>query len=202
MTPLCELARKYETDKGGGHLRYGGGDSDSCHAYTEHYHHMFADKRDTVRAVLEIGVNRGCSLKTWAEYFPNARIIGIDSDAACMVGGSNYLPAMVDPRIVTLTADQNNADDLRRALGDRLDFDVIIDDGSHERPHQLVSLQTLLPYLKPGGTYVVEDLGPRFYAHELDKPSALLGWPSGVIVCEGGLGKASPIEHLFWVKRP
>ncbi len=202
MTPLCEIAKLRETDKGGGHLRYGGGDSDTCHNYTPYYHHIFADIREDVRTVLEIGVNRGCSLKMWADYFPNAQIVGIDSDAACMQHGSHYLPVMRDPRITTVIADQNNADDLRRALGDRRAFDVIIDDGSHERPHQLVSLQTLLPYLRPGGTYVVEDLGPKFHGYELHDPAVALGWDCGVIPIKGGLGKASPIEHLFWVERP
>ena len=202
MTPLCELARKYETDKGGGHLRYGGGDCDTCHGYTEHYHRMFADIREDVRNVLEIGVNRGCSLKMWADYFPNAQIVGIDNDAACMVGGHLFLPAMADPRITTITADQNNAGDLQRALLGWRDFDVIIDDGSHERPHQRVSLQTLLPYLKPGGMYVVEDLGNIFVEPELADIPAALGWVYGTIPCEGGLGKAAGIEWLFWVERP
>lgn len=206
MTPLDELARFYETDKGGYHLRYGGGDSDTCHAYCYHYHAMFKDKRETVSNVLEIGTNRGCSLKMWADYFPNARIIGIDSDQACMKGGSWSLLTAADTRIFTIAADQNNAESLTKGLWSHSigpsAFDVIIDDGSHERPHQRVSLEVLLPYLVPGGIYVVEDLGLKFYASELAEAPIKLGWPYYVINVEGGKGKAAGTEALFVVERP
>lgn len=201
MTPLDELARKHETDKGGYHLRYGGGDSDTCHAYCWYYHQMFEHLRDKPIDLLEIGVNRGCSLKMWAEYFPKAQILGIDSSGECMKGGRWSLLTMRDTRITTVPADQNNARQLWDAVGKRT-FDIIIDDGSHERPHQLVSMYALLPSLKPGGLYVVEDLGPNFKDHELMEPAADLAWDYTVIPIEGGRGKADCIEHLVVVERP
>ena len=201
MTPLCELARLHQTDKGGNHYRYGGGDSDTCHNYCVHYHRLFEKLRMEPINLLEIGINRGCSLNMWAEYFPYGHIIGIDSAAECLKGGSNSLINPTDERIVTFAADQNNPDQLRRAVGDRT-FDIIIDDGSHEREHQLTSLRTLLPYLKPGGIYVVEDLGHTFNQWELMAPAHELGWLDGVIKVEGGLGKAAGVEWLYWVECP
>jgi hypothetical protein len=206
MTPLCELARKHQTDKGGGHLMYGGGDSDTCHNYTPHYDHMFKDMRDKPINLLEIGVNRGCSLKMWAEYFPNAHLVGIDCSAECLKGGSWCLLTNADTRIDTVAADQNNVADLHRALGSLGigpgTFKIIIDDGSHVREHQRVSLTALLPYLKPGGLYVVEDLGTKFQDWELMQPVADIGWECTVIPVEGGLGKAACTEFLFVVERP
>lgn len=206
MTPLCELARLHETDKGGAHLRYGGGDSDTCHNYTPHYHRLFEKLRMAPINLLEIGVNRGCSLKMWADYFPYAQIVGIDSAAECMKGGSWSLLTPADTRIETVAADQNNPDQLRGSLFDLgigpSTFDIIIDDGSHEREHQLTSLRTLLPYLKPDGIYVVEDLGHTFDQFELMEPAHELGWIDGVIKVEGGVGKAGGIEWLYWVERP
>src|ERR1700692_4306194 len=84
MTPLCELARKHETDKGGQHFRYGGGDSDTNHNYTPVYHRMFEEDRDSVRNVLEIGVHQGSSVRMWKEYFPRAQIVGIDTNMECL----------------------------------------------------------------------------------------------------------------------
>jgi hypothetical protein len=38
---------------------------------------------------------------------------------------------------------------------------VVIDDGSHEALHQAVTLELLLPYIRPGGVYICEDIhGP------------------------------------------
>jgi hypothetical protein len=60
---LCELGRKYGTDKGGWHLKAG----DTCHNYLPAYHKLFGDKRPLIAHVLEIGVGHGCSLRMWDE---------------------------------------------------------------------------------------------------------------------------------------
>ena len=151
MTPLCELAKKHRTDKGGGHLTYGAHTTEICHNYTPSYYGLFKGREDKVKRVLEIGVNAGCSQRMWEEFYPNAEIIGLDIDR-------NYL--FNEGRIHCFYADQNNPESLRDALaaaGPGL-FDLIIDDGSHIPEHQRASLPVLLPHLAPGGFYVVEDL--------------------------------------------
>ena len=37
-------------------------------------------------------------------------------------------------------------------------FDLIIDDGSHQQEHQIAAIQQLSPLLRSGGMFVVEDL--------------------------------------------
>ncbi len=149
MTPLCELARKHGTDKGGEHLQRG----DTCHNYTPFYHEMFKDRRDTVKNVLEIGVAGGHSLRMWREYFPNAMIWGIDSNKVCIFN---------DGRIRCFAADQYNESDLLRVIRriGEPKLDLIVDDGSHEPAHQIFTAQVLLPYLKADGIYVIEDIEP------------------------------------------
>lgn len=200
MTLLCELAKKYETDKGGQHYRYGGGDSDTCHNYTPFYHAWFDEDRATVKSVLEIGVNAGSSLRMWKEYFPSAHIIGIDCDPKCL--------KEAEDRIEIEIADQNNPDQLRAVVGARA-FDIILDDGSHFREHQITSLKTLLPYLAPGGYYIVEDLGrggtEAQFLPLLEAAAATVDnttHEAGIFKVEGGLGpKVQPYEWLFVVRR-
>lgn len=194
MTPLCELARKYETDKGGNHLRYGGGDSDTCHAYTEHYHRLLEPMRQTVENVLEIGVNSGGSLRMWQDYFPNAKVLGLDINRDCL--------KHAEDRITVKMADQHSEGQLTAAAGDK-HYDLIIDDGSHERHHQIFSMQVLLPYLEDQGYYIIEDLSTG----EIDSLASLFaavpeGFSAEAIKIVGGLGpKVQPHEWLFVVRR-
>jgi hypothetical protein len=149
MTPLCELARKYGTDKGGDHLQAG----DTCHRYTPAYHELLKHRRDDVKWVLEIGIGHGCSLRMWKDYFPNAQIVGIDSNKDCR---------FKEDRIHTFCANQSSEANLlavARAIGEPA-LDLIVDDGSHEPAHQIFTAQVLLPYLSADGIYVIEDIEP------------------------------------------
>lgn len=148
MTELCELARKHLTDKGGQHYHAG----DTCHAYTPVYHEMLGHRRDKIKNVLEIGVNHGCSVVMWEEYFPNAHIIGLDSNGGCYRGPGHL------GRVSVRMADQNNGADLDRETADVPEFDLIVDDGSHEFEHQVFSARHLLSRLAPDGLYVIEDI--------------------------------------------
>jgi hypothetical protein len=150
-TPLCALARKYGTDKGG---------RPEGHHYTQHYYDLLHLQRTTVEAVLEIGIcgnrnipfNRtGASLFMWQEFFPYAAIYGLDNDPKWLINIGN---------ITTALADQGDPISLNAALDFLKEdqFDVIVDDGSHRPDHQVISMQTLLPHLRPTGIYFIEDV--------------------------------------------
>lgn len=134
---LNELAIKYGTDK-----------SSKEHNYTPIYEDLFKNRKDKVLKVLEIGIKNGASLKMWQDYFTNSIIYGIDIEKKIIEGD----------RIFTKIADQSRKEDLINALNNLKDFDLIIDDGSHKKEHQLISLETLLPFLKEDGFYIIEDL--------------------------------------------
>jgi hypothetical protein len=151
MTPLCELSRKYGTDKGGEHIPYGD-PNHCCHNYTPIYYDLFKARRDDTLTLLEIGVSEGKSIHMWREFFPLAAIYGWDLRIDRFEGAP---PPSVHLRCV----DQSNADSLYEALMEigNPRFDIIIDDGSHIYEHQVTALGVLLPFLKPDGIYVVED---------------------------------------------
>jgi SAM-dependent methyltransferase len=151
LTPLCLLAKKHETDKGGRHLRYGGGDAGMTHEYTPIYWDMFGARADTVRAVLELGINAGSSLRMWEEFFPNAEIIGVDSNAAALINEGRIRSYPCD------CGDLYETRALMNALGG--DFDLIIDDASHEPDHQVVTAQIWPHALNDDGILVIEDVG-------------------------------------------
>ena len=184
MTPLCELARKYQTDKGGEHYMYAGVMGDTCHAYTPKYWDLFKDRIADVKYVLEIGINSGASLQMWEEFFPNAKIIGLDINTGTLFNKD---------RIRCFFADQNNRASLLHAMaqaGPQL-YDLIVDDGSHELSHQVLSANVLLPYLAVGGMYVIEDIQydcmPETVTNHIPLPD---GYEIQIVPCPGGVGKA------------
>ena len=184
MTILCELADKHQTDKGGKSTTYGGVPGDTCHNYTPAYHEMFGHRRETVRRVLEVGVNAGSSLRMWAEYFPNADVVGLDIRREVLFTAG---------RVQCHYADQGDPESLRAAVeasGGGL-FDLIIDDGSHDYTHQLVTAETLLPYLTPDGVFVIEDIQvdcrPDLLAARIRAPDGFVWRP---VQCGIGIGKA------------
>jgi cephalosporin hydroxylase len=193
LTPLCQLAIKHQSDKGGRHLTYGGGPCHATHEYTPIYHDLLSTQRDAVHSVLEIGVNRGCSLRMWEEFFPNAKIIGLDINSECLFNTG---------RIRTFKADQSDPASLTHALAmaGAGPYDLIVDDGSHLMTHQALSLMTLLPHLSDIGVYVIEDIPKdQNWADYLAKhvPD---GYHYGVVYPALAHGEGWP-EQLFIVTR-
>ncbi len=169
LTPLCELAKKYQTDKGGWHVMYGGVVGTTCHNYTPAYYELFKDRREKVKRVLEIGVHTGSSLRMWEEFFPNAKVYGFDNNRHCIFS---------DGRIQCFVADQANPQSLLDAVSaaGAEPFDLIIDDGSHEAPHQVTSANTLLRFVAKDGYYIIEDIKidckPELVSKDITVPSA------------------------------
>ena len=151
LSELEAFASQFDTDKQAK-------DNGYLPLYIEYFERQGL-KRDEVRHILEIGTNKGSSLRMWAEYFPNARVCGID------VTRGYEIPELLDhKRIHTAIVDQGDGDALwDYAIGEEVcinpdGFDLIIDDGSHDQVHQQVSLGVLFGFLRRGGLYVIEDL--------------------------------------------
>jgi hypothetical protein len=142
-SPLNAIGLKYGTDK-----------ASSGHNYLNFYETFFAPLRHQPLTVLEIGVLEGASLKTWRDYFPKSKIIGVD-----------ILPSakrFERDRVIVEVLDQSNIDELTRLSLKHGPFDVVIDDGSHMWEHQICSLRAIFPFLKNDGIYVVEDLQTNY----------------------------------------
>ncbi|MDR2408910.1 MAG: class I SAM-dependent methyltransferase [Bacteroidales bacterium] len=106
--------------------------------------------------LLEIGVQNGGSLEIWEKYLPeNSKIYGVDIDKKCCDlkfsdNISFHLGSAVDN------------DFMNRTFKD-IDFDVILDDGSHICKDVIKTFINMFPKLKSGGIYVVEDLGASYW---------------------------------------
>jgi methyltransferase family protein len=115
--------------------------------------------------LLELGVYRGDSLRTWRDYFPNAEILGLDIDPEA---------ARRAPGFTVYTGSQADPDLLAQVKRDHPRIDVIVDDASHLNELTVASFRALYPHLAPGGYYIIEDV-PRGSgsASKVDSPSGV-----------------------------
>jgi hypothetical protein len=143
---LDGLALKHGTDK-----------ASLSHDYMRFYEFFLSPFRNRQFVLLELGVgpehNKGKSLLTWRDYFPNASIVGADirRDAG----------DVSTDRIQIEIGDCSDPYFLR-GLVQKYAPSVIIDDASHKWSHQIRSLELLFPALEAGGIYIVEDLETSF----------------------------------------
>jgi hypothetical protein len=129
------LALGYNTDKG------------TTHAYVDSYAELFKPYRNQPINFLEIGIDYGYSLALWRAYFDKATIYGIDI--------RNVLQFTED--VNPIIYDGNDPSIIEKYFSN-LEFDIIVDDASHEVSHQLIRFPIYFPKLKKGGLYVIEDV--------------------------------------------
>lgn len=172
MTRLCDLSVKHGSDK------FVGG-------FTEFYDLILGHLN--ILKVLEIGIGvpevmqhvpgykAGASLRMWEEYFPGAQIFGMDIQPGAMVN---------EGRIQSGLFDQRRERDLLSAaewIGEGID--LVIDDGDHNPLSQLLGAETLMPYLKNGGLYIIEDVDRPYLVSEK------LPFPHTVVQTHAAAGK-------------
>lgn len=145
MPTLNELAAKHGTDKGIVSTRrlYAKG-------YTHLYERYLSPLRNKSITLLEIGVQSGASLRMWEEYFPNARIVGIDVKSECKRHETDRTQVMI--------GDQTDREFLAHVKAATGPLDVVVDDGGHQMEQHRISLEELWPAVQPGGFYFIEDL--------------------------------------------
>lgn len=158
---LTDLADRFGSDKGS-----------TKHRYTELYHMLLHPYRNQAITFLEMGLLIGGpehgidadratadlpSIRMWLEYFPKARIHGLDvSDFAWFE----------HDRFTFHRCDMNARENIAAAARDMPALDVIIDDASHASHHQQNGFLHLFPQLKSGGLYIIEDLRWQPEAYE------------------------------------
>ncbi len=177
-----------------------GTDKFSGHHYDVEYGRHFAPLRDQPITLLEIGVGGytdpncgGESLRVWRDYFGAAKIVGID-----------LYPKVLDlgHRVTIYSCDQSKPKELLRLNASGGPFDIIIDDGSHVQSHVMISFRTLFPLLKPGGIYVIEDLGTCYaegYGDWMDPGRPEAEWSANGVELASRLCDA--LHHGFWGDR-
>lgn len=146
MSTLDRLAKAHGTDK-----------SSENHNYCVKYEKYLPVDRYNEMKILEIGIHKGQSLRTWKDYFYRSQILGIDINPDCKQYEEERIKVEIGSQ-----ADGRFLNKINEVYGP---FDIILDDGSHMCSHVIYSFEALFPLLKSGGIYVVEDCTTSYWGY-------------------------------------
>lgn len=126
-------------------------DKFTSHQYLNTYDTLFSPLENTVKNVLEIGIQKGESLLIWKDLFVNANVYGADIDLS---------PLTIDRTQSRISISGGNAYDLTfmNANYPGIKFDILVDDGPHTLDSMIFFAKNYSSLLAPGGIMVVEDI--------------------------------------------
>jgi demethylmacrocin O-methyltransferase len=118
--------------------------------YLETYSKIFSSSKDDKISLFELGIWEGGSLLIWQDYFKNGTIVGLDLNIPDLSTYNTdriemFLGSQTDIKLLTVIGEKYKQ------------FDIIIDDCSHISKNTKISFDCLLPYVKSGGVYIIED---------------------------------------------
>ena len=141
------------------------------HNYADLYEMLFRCRRKNVQLLIECGLGTnninlkasmgingkpGASLRMWRDFFPSARIIGVDVDKEILFN---------EERIETFFCDQLKKKSIENfAKQSNLlenSADIILDDGLHTFKAGVSFFEGMIKFLSEDGIYLIEDVGPK-----------------------------------------
>lgn len=151
MMTFNDYCNLHQCDKGDGY--------NFSNHYANFYDNWFSKIKESVTSICEIGVLDGASLKCYYDYFPNAKILGLDIE-----NKAHFRNNRTHTEILDQSKEQGLIDFANRHIGE---FNILIDDGSHDIEHQQLTFGKLFKTIKPGGLYIIEDLGSSFFTSDM-----------------------------------
>ena len=124
-----------------------GTDKNTSHSYGELYDTLYKDYRNLAHDVLEIGIDSGFALQAYSEYFTKANIYGIDikDNVNDVVKHNN--------KITIYIHDIPSYENVFNK-----EYDIIIEDASHELENQIKYFESFASSIKQNGLYIIEDV--------------------------------------------
>ena len=147
---LCFLGGKFGSDKSVFSTK-----TPYKHSYTTIYNILFSHLRNRHINFAEIGILENASIKMWREFFINANIDGFEFDEDLLAKAKNEKLKNTN----YFKIDVRSRESINKSfLKTNREYDVIIDDSTHEFNDQLNIILTVKKFLKPGGYLIIEDI--------------------------------------------
>ena len=136
-------------------------DKNTTHSYLPTYQKIFANKKETAKHILEIGIGCGgnCgggSIKLWHDYFQNATIYALDIIPFDLV----WDQIKNNDRISIYHSSDAYEEKFfnNNFLNKGIKFDIMIDDGPHSLESMLIFIKLYSKLLANNGILVIEDI--------------------------------------------
>ena len=175
---LQEIGLKHGTDKA------------TTHLYMDNYEKYFEPLRNKEFVLLELGVSTGASIKTWREYFPNAKVYGIDNNPDC-AGEGIFIGSVTDEMFMQNVLDK---------IGE---VSILIEDSSHIGWDMIKIFEFIFPKIKSGGYFVLEDTHVIYNSH-YEQGSGAFNFFTGLAkdVDVAGRGMTGNVSYALQVENP
>lgn len=129
-------------------------DKNSSHSYLPIYDKLFLCKRDKNINLIELGIYKGGSTLLWKSYFKNANIFCLDKKESVF---NDDIKILENNNIITMLIDY---DTVTAKTFDNIQFDIVIDDLSHDLHHQIKTFEIFRDKLNKDGILIIEDIRP------------------------------------------
>lgn len=179
METLDEIGLKHKTDK-----------SSMTHCYLGNYEKYFESWRDKEFTLLELGVAAGNSIRMWREYFPNAKVYGIDNNPDCVMDGV-FIGSVTDELF------------MQKVLDEIGEVSILVEDSSHVGWDMIKIFEFLFPKLKNGGYFFLEDTHVIYSPH-YEQGSGAFSFFTGLVkdVDVAGRGMTGNTSYALSVENP
>jgi hypothetical protein len=141
-------------------------DKNTTHSYIRLYENLLNKKKETAKNILEIGIDRGGSIKLWSEYFTNAIIYGLD-----IMDINDVWDGIKNKNNIILYTSLNAYDPIfvNNIFMNKIKFDFMLDDGPHTLESQKIFINNYFKKLNKNGKLIIEDVLGDFNLNELLK---------------------------------
>ena len=147
---LSKLFQIFNSDKGPSLKTYDNKEIKS-HNYGIFYEKYFKGLRNKELRILEVGSHEGKGLAAFYYFFQNAFLVGANINPFQM----KFCSSRIEEIFIDVSSKKilkNFSEHINK------NFDIIIDDASHNLRDILITLPILFKKLNPGGYYVIEDV--------------------------------------------
>ena len=128
-------------------------DKADYHAYEELYPQLLEKYLGKKNNILEVGTAKGGGLLFLSNCFPESNIFGLDHNYSA-------IEVTFERENVKLLKETDQTDP--SFIDDLPDIDIVIEDASHSHELSIKTFNIVLPKLKPGSIYIIEDVYPEF----------------------------------------
>ena len=138
-------------------------DKNTTHSYIELYEELLHKKKYTAKNILEIGIQRGGSIKLWHDYFINATIYGLDIIPLT----ETWDKIRCEPRIKLGRFDAYNETFFINNFLGKVKFDMMLDDGPHTLESMIQFIELYTQVMADDGILIIEDVQSMDWIDEL-----------------------------------